>query len=127
MRFQDDVRWSDQELELQADETSRNFLKFFTEWFDAAERRLDTKFDFMACSDPIRQAAIASAVRDGLADTEIKLGFLSIEWIGQMVVLAWQHWIHGVDMERGLTIIERRALEQMAAVKLAELQSSATL
>ena len=128
MRFQDQTRWSDQELELQADETSRKFLAFFTEWFDAAEEKLKDKPNWTDLADPLRGSIAVVAVRHALADTEAKLeGFLGLEWIGQMLLLAEQHWVYGQELVRGLTIIERRAVELMAAVKLAELQASATL
>lgn len=123
MRFQEPTRWSDQELELQADETSRKFLAFFTDWFTEAERLLDDKVE----DEDGNLLGATEAVRAALASTEEKLGgFLGLEWIGQMLLLAEQHWFYGVDMMERLTIIERRSVELMAAVKMAELQASAT-
>lgn len=123
MQFSDDVKWADQELELQVDDTSRKFLHFFQEWFTAAEGHLDGAVD--APPSAIRDKLIVKAMRKGLEDTESAYGFLAMEWIGQMLLLAYQHWKYGSAMERGLTVIERRALEVMAAVKAAELQASA--
>lgn len=113
MKTKDDLRWADQELELQADETSQKFLSFFLAWMENAETHL--------CDGrtPIE------AVRYALTCTERDLGFLSTEWIGQMLLLAFAHWIHGEDMASGMTVIEERVLAQMSAVKMVDLQEQA--
>lgn len=130
MKFKNEVAWADQSLELQVDEVSRKFEKFFLEWFTLAETtyeqwkaKLPSQSDDIVYGDSER--AITSHVRKALAETESAYGFLSVEWIGQMLLLAYQHWKYGEPMEQGLSVIERRTLEQMAAVKAAELEASA--
>lgn len=116
MQFQDQIRWTDQEIELQADEASRAFLAFFTEWFTRAEGEMGHAW---------QNAALY--VRSALAETERANGHLSVEWIGQMLLLAREHWQYGEAMMRDLSNIEIRLIQQMEAIKLAELAESAKL
>lgn len=132
MKFQDPVKWTDQEIELQADEASRAFLAFFTEWFTRAEELYAEHEEVGGERNDsvrtVRRRTLLQAVRQALVDVEILKGALSVEWIGQMLLLAREHWIlGGDDMVHGLTRIERRVMEQMEAIKLAELQQSAKL
>ncbi|QZE10490.1 hypothetical protein SEA_SCOOBYDOOBYDOO_173 [Mycobacterium phage ScoobyDoobyDoo] len=116
MRVQDELRWADHELEMQADETSRKFHEFFKAWFGLAHTMVD---------GVETQWPVMDAVRSALRTTEDDLGFLSMEWIGQMLLVASQHWVHGDRMVEGMTALESRMMEQMAAIKLVELQESA--
>lgn len=122
MKIKDSVAWSNQEIELQADETSRKFLDFFILWFTQADAHIELQWPLTE-DNPILD--VAGAMRWGLAIAEELTGYLSMEWIGQMLVLASQHWERGEDMIEQMTIVERRTMEQMAAVKLVELQRSA--
>lgn len=123
MLYRDDVLWADQELELRQDETSRRFLDYLDKWFTLAERLYDEVDD-----SGDRKRSVVKSVRLALSylEADPEWGYLSMEWIGQMLLLAQQHWIHGEWMERGLTVLERRMLEQMTAVKMVELQESAS-
>ncbi|ASZ74726.1 hypothetical protein KHO57_gp178 [Mycobacterium phage Phabba] len=122
MKAKDATKWADQELELKQDETGRRFLEFFDEWFTLAENLAEEVDD----SGNTKRSAV-SAVRHALLDVEGRRGYLAMEWIGQMLLLAEQNWVYGEAMERGLTVLERRMMEVMAAVKLVELQESASL
>jgi hypothetical protein len=129
MQFKDLQAWTDQELELKQDDVGQKFLEFFLRWFDIAENlyaQTETVGGDRNDSErTVRRYSCISAVRHALLDAENHFGYASMEWLGQMLLLAQQHWVHGADMDLGLTILERRLLEQMTAVKLVELQTMA--
>lgn len=131
----DPIKWADQELELQADEQSRRFLRIFTDWFSLAQTLYDETEPTCGETDPKtgkqveygarRRRTLAQAVRQAMIDVEDKHGLLSMEWIGQMLLLAREHWVHGQDLMNGLTRLELRMIEQVEAVKLAMLAEAA--
>jgi hypothetical protein len=57
--------------------------------------------------------------------TEQSLGFLSVEWASQMLLVIVQHWDRGEEVWESLTVFEKRMVEQATAIKLAELQAEA--
>lgn len=114
MQIKDPVQWAQQEVELQADDASRQFLAFFQQWFATADEQIEDQGQ-----EPV------NAMRWALADTEQQLGFLAMEWIGQMLLLASMHWEFGDAMVSGMTNLEKRMVEQMTAIKLVELQETA--
>ncbi|ACH62146.1 hypothetical protein MYRNA_177 [Mycobacterium phage Myrna] len=122
VKAKDATKWADQELELRQDETGQRFLEFFTEWFTLAEKLYEERGEH---GNLVRSCV--SSVRHALLDVESRRGYLAMEWLGQMLLLAEQNWVYGAEMERGLTVLERRMMEVMAAVKLVELQESAKL
>lgn len=124
MEVQDRVRWAAQEMELKTgDDTSRKFLEFFTAWFEEAERGHANRSDTVFGSGHPRP--LMDSVRNAYVATELKLGYLSMEWIGQMLLIASEHWVHGPEMLKDMTVLEARMLEQMTAIKLVELQEAA--
>jgi hypothetical protein len=127
MQVLDPTRWGTQEIELKADAASRKFLEFFTTWFDKAEALMaDTaRHRMSSMAETLEDSRVESCVRDAYVVTELKLGYLSMEWIGQMLLIASEHWVHGAEMVKGLSVLETRMLEQMTAIKLAELQEAA--
>ena len=138
VQAKDAIKWADQQLELRQDETGTRFLEFFDEWFTIAEKLYEeteprTEKQYNAdgttgwADKQYRKRSAISAVRHALLDVEGRRGYLAMEWLGQMLLLAEQHWVYGEEMERGLTVLERRMMEVMAAVKLVELQESASL
>lgn len=139
MQTLDEAKWAEQERELRQDETGQKFLAILTAWFELAEQLYAetdpvVRQDFSG-DDPVpvetltgaqrRRRPLMHAVRQALTEVENSHGYLSMEWLGQMLLIAMQHWTHGPLMEHALTRIERRLVEQMAAVKMAELQTSA--
>lgn len=127
MKVINDVAWQEQRTELLADgELGQKFLHFFEEWFDRAEKDM-----LDGANGPDRfftsKSTVKHHVSKALEVTEQTLGFLPLEWIGQMLIVAIEHWEHGKDMHEGLTFIEHRLIEQELAKKLAELQKGATL
>lgn len=121
MRYRDRTKWEEQVYELQRDgELGEKFLEFFEFWMNSASR-LQAELANHTAEDA------ADAIRVGLQETERSFGFLSVEWIGQMLTLAVMHWEYGDDLnsEHGLTVIERRVMEQETARKLLQLQSEA--
>jgi hypothetical protein len=124
MHFRDPVAWAAQELEFQADETSRQFLAFFLDWFGCADGYLSS----WTLNEHCTSLKVADAVRNALIQTEKRQKVsLSMEWIGQMMLVASDHWKYGEELVEQLTVIERRAVQIMFDIKLATLQESATL
>lgn len=111
---QDEQRWSEQLAEFGADEPSRRFRDFLVWWVEAAERLM---------------AEEQQTVRDGLAASfevaEQTFGYLSVEWLGQMLLVIVQHWVGGAELWECLSVWERRLVEQATAIKLTELQQYA--
>lgn len=110
MRVRDDEQWNRQLSEFGADEMSGRFRDFLVFWVEAAER-------------------IGGQPRDGLVGAfgvaERTFGYISVEWLGQMLLVIVQHWFHGDELWESLSVWERRLVEQATALKLAELQEQA--
>lgn len=116
MKVKDDQVWAQQESELRtADDASRKFLEFLQVWTTEAERRLYGN----------RKYSPREALSKGFEFAEQTLGFLSVEWLGQMLLVIVQHWFYGEELWESLTVWERRMVEQATALKLVELQQSA--
>jgi hypothetical protein len=116
MRVQDEELWSVQVKEFQADEMSRKFYDFLVFWCEAAEKILDG----------YQQTPIGSLKR-AFEVAEQTLGFISVEWLSQMLLVVVQHWVYGEEIWESLSVWERRMVEQATALKLTELQESAKL
>lgn len=114
MRVRDEQDWWEQLTELDCDDDSRRFRDFLLRWVDDAEVRL-------AVGGLEPREGLASAY----ADAEDEMGFLSVEWLGQMLLVIIQHWAEGDALWESLSPWERRMVEQAVAVKVAELQKSA--
>lgn len=115
MRARDDKAWTEQLTELDADETSRKFRDFLLFWVDAIEK--------MQVEDP--DSSLASIASKALAVAEQTFGYLSMEWIAQMLFVITCHWDRGEELFESLSFIERRLVEQANAMKLVELQQQA--
>lgn len=113
MRVRDEQAWWEQLTEFDADEDSRRFRDFLLAWADQADVALQ------AGGEP-RDVLLAAF--DGV---EAERGFLSVEWLSQMLLVLVQHWGAGEDLWASLSAWERRMVEQSAAIKLAELQAMA--
>lgn len=120
MRTVNEARWSETQASLRAEETGARFLDFFTFWFDAAETLLDEGYH-----GEFGERGPVIAMREALELAEQELGFITIDWIGQMLCVASMHWQHGKRMAEEMTPIEVRAMETALAMKIAQLQESA--
>lgn len=120
MRTVNEVRWSETQASLRSDEVGTKFLDFYTFWFDAADRLLDEGYsvDF-----GVRGPVLAMRRAFELAEEE--LGFITVDWVGQMLCVASMHWVQGKRMAEEMTPIEVRVMETALAMKLAQLQESA--
>ena len=124
MKFADDVKWSEQEMELNSTEDGRKFLLFFLDWFTAVENTLNSTPDTeLGWGDD--SLMICREVNNALAELEIEKGHLGLEWLGQMLLLAREHWKYGDEMMDGLSAIEMRVVQIAEVLKLAELQEQA--
>lgn len=116
MRVIDEEAWSVQYEELGADETSRKFRTFLVFWVEAADTLLGEDDGSLHPHD-----ALSSAFEV----TEKEYGFLSMEWLGQMLLLVIQYWEDGMRLFDSLSVFERRLVEQATAMKVVELQGLA--
>lgn len=116
MKVNDEMAWAQQESELKSgDEASVKFLDFLLVWVGRAEDVLLGKSDLSP----------REALSKGFEFAEQTLGFLSVEWLGQMLLVIVQHWFHGEQLWESLSVWERRMVEQATALKLVELEEQA--
>lgn len=130
MKARDDRAWAEQMSEFDADEQSQRFRDFLLFWVDTAEKIIeeedsDQGFQELGWGDD--EEIIHEVVSNALSVAEQTLGFLSVEWISQMLLVITQHWERGEQLLQGLTFIETRLVEQATAMKLAELQVAASI
>jgi hypothetical protein len=115
MRVKDEQLWSLQLAEFEADEMGQKFREFLVTWADTADR--------LAADSPATR--LSDAVSKAFEETEEIFGFISVEWLGQMLLVIIQHWISGEELWESLSVWERRMVEQATALKIAELQDQA--
>ena len=119
MQVQDEELWSVQLEEFKADELSEKFRDFLVFWCDTAEKLLDS------LSNIDHQLTPAGSLKRSFEIAEQTFGYISTEWLGQMLLVVIQHWVHGTEVWETLSVWERRMVEQATAIKLAELQEAA--
>lgn len=90
-------------------------MDFLIFWFDGAEEILKTQ----------TTPDLHAAVQLSLAAAEAQFGYLSVDLIGSMLIVASMHWTHGPEFATALTHIERRVVEESLGRKLAQLQEQA--
>ena len=114
MRVSDESRWVVQQAELRESETGGAFLAFMESWLGRAERVIDDK-----------GWTPDEALRQTLGPTDAELGRLSSNFLGQMLVVIVSHWVHGEEVDRGLTPLEHRVFEDYVALLVATAQQVA--
>lgn len=128
MKARDADAWTQQTVELRADENGQRFLTFFEFWFDAAEKLISDGLDAQMCNGtPSNAWTPVRAMREALKVSEEQLGFLTVDWIGQMLAVASMHWAHGQEMVKGLTFVEHRLVQESVARKVAQLAEDAKI
>ena len=116
MKVKDESHWAQQASELQnTDEDSRKFHDFLVLWLDTADQALEKGTDLSPYTELSKAFEVA----------EQTLGYLSVEWLGQMLLVVIGHWVHGDLVWESLTVWEKRMVEQSIAIKLVELQEQA--
>ena len=119
MHVRDEQAWTEQLTEFEADDLSKQFRDILLFWMDTTEKVIEESdwysrdFTFIACA------------RKAFEVTEQTFGFISVEWIGQLLLVFVQHWTYGQQLYDELTYLEKRMVEQATALKLAELQTIA--
>lgn len=119
MEVQDREIWSVQLKEFEADEVSQKFRDFLVFWVETAEKLLDS------LSNIDHQLTPAGSLKRCFEIAEQTFGYISVEWLGQMLLVVIQHWVYGPEIWETLSVWERRMVEQAAAMKMAELQEMA--
>lgn len=116
MKARDEELWQQQRQELQAEEVGQDFLAFVECWVDQAEKLLEQDI-----------GSPAQAVRHALSHADSTHGRVSVHFLGQMLVVIGTHWQHGEEVIGGLTPIELRLVQDMLALKFAELERQAAV
>jgi hypothetical protein len=106
--------WAQQCAELQENQTGRDFLEFIETWVTQAEQLYEEDI-----------GSPATALRHALDHADQTHGRVGIHFLGQMLVVVATHWEHGEEMAESLTPIELRLVQDMLALKCAELQDQA--
>ena len=114
MIVRDEALWSQQRAELLGDQTGRDFLEFIETWTARA--------DELYAEDI---GSPATAIRYSLEYADQAHGRISAHYLGQMLVVIATHWKYGEEMAEGLGPIEMRLVQDMLAMKCAELQQQA--
>ncbi len=116
MRVCDESTWQLQRSELLADgEVGQQFLTVLEAWVGAAEELLDAA----------GTQEYAGAINMALGVMEQKYGPVSIGFLAQMLVVIASFWEHGDQLVEGLSAIELRLIQEVAAVKIATLMAEA--
>ncbi len=116
MKVRDEQLWLQQLSEFKADEMSRKFSQFLVFWTDATETMM---------AESKGELTPYTALSKAFEVAEQTFGYLSVEWLGQMLLVIGQHWFHGDDLWESLSVWERRMVDQATALKIAEMQKIA--
>lgn len=114
MKVVDDSLWQEMASGLKSDSIGEAFHDFIVEWCDRAEALLEQGWD-----TPL------DALRISLATVEESQERKAILIVGQCLVVICMHWIHGTSVAQDLTEFEARLVEDITAMKIAQLQSEA--
>ena len=114
MRVVDEALWQELASGLKSDSIGEAFHDFVVEWCDRAEALLEQGWD-----TPL------DALRISLATVEDSQERKTIWIIGQSLVLICMHWVHGTSVAQDLTEFEARLVEDITAMKIAQLQAQA--
>lgn len=125
MQVRNEVAWAEQLTEFEADDLSRKFRDFLVFWLETADK-------FFEEIEPgqlggWRKFSELEAISKAFELAEQTFGFLSIEWIAQMLLVITEHWERGEQLYESLSVFEKRLVEQATAMKLADLQSAANM
>jgi hypothetical protein len=116
VKVRDPQAWSEQLAEFNADESSRKFRDFLVFWVEQADiARAESAVS------PVEALGKAFEV------AEQTFGYLSVEWLSQMLLVIVNHWVDGPVLWESLSVFERRMVEQATALKLTELQEYAKM
>lgn len=118
MKVKDELLWSQQVSEFKADEQSQMFHDFLVFWVETAETMMDESNATLHPHDALSKAFEVA---------EQTLGFLSVEWLSQMLLVVVQFWVNGDRLWESLSVWERRLVEQATAMKIVDLQQEAAL
>lgn len=114
MRVCDQALWNLQCRELETNQIGRDFLSFLQTWVDQAEKLHDEEI-----------GSWTTALRHALDHADIVHGRVSAHFMGQMLVVIATHWEHGQEAVESMSSIELRLVQDMLALKVAELQQQA--
>jgi hypothetical protein len=106
--------WSSAESVMKSDELGSRFVEVLDFWTDTME-------------EGIRQNEfhLDHVFRLAFTKVEEKFGHLTIHWMGQIVAVIVQWWIHGEELYEALSPLESRIVEEALSQKMRELSELA--
>jgi hypothetical protein len=110
----DESLWQELAGELKSDSIGEAFHDFVVEWCDRAEALLEQGW-----------VSPLDALRISLAIVEDSHERKTIWIVGQALVLICMHWVHGTSIAQEFTEFEARLVEDVTAMKIAQLQEQA--
>ncbi|AAN16815.1 hypothetical protein Cali_184 [Mycobacterium phage Cali] len=123
MRVKNEDLWTQELSLMDRDEATRKFRDFLVKWGELAEEGIKSLPEEGAQAGPY---FFAEAVSKALPVAEQTMGgYVSVEWIGQMLLYFTQHAVWGEDMYEGLPYIVQRLVDQAAAVAISQMQEEA--
>ena len=121
MKTKDEASWQARRAALLADgETGKAFLACVEDWAKAAEEHLLHADHY----GPTHYTEM-DAARDSLPEMEVRYGRIGAHFLGQMLWVLGEHWFFGHELMGGLSVIERRLVEDCVIIKVAEEQVKA--
>lgn len=124
MKVRDEEAWQERCAELSVDRTGRIFRAFLEYWAEKAENLMWEGTGGQR--DPVPWMNPADALNMGLCLAEEHFGRCGAHFLGQMIAVLAEHWEHGEELMQGLTPFERRVVEDLTLLKIAQEQEKAT-
>lgn len=126
MKVRDESIWLAARMDLAADgEPGRAMESFVIDWCERAEHALVAGREFQNDDGSWIGIDPAAALRDALPAAEARSGQLSFSSLVQALLIVLAVWEHGAEMFDYLTIMEKRAVLEMTAIKQADLEAAA--
>jgi hypothetical protein len=116
MKIRDESLWHELVKDLKESDEGVAFYDFVTAWADRAEQIME---QFREGGTP------AEALRMVLPTVENSFERKTIWILGQCLVVLCMHWEHGEELTNTFTELEIRLVEDVTALKIAQLQAAA--
>lgn len=117
MKVKDQNAWLQQVQEFKQDELGTRFCEILEFWADAAEKEFDES----------GWTPTADVLRELLPTVEKEFGVITTHWLSQLLTVLVIHWENGMSLEAGLTIFERKMVQEAFMRKAEELQQQAAI
>lgn len=126
MKIRDEALWLTVRMDLATDgATGKAMEEFVADWCTRAEYALEENAEFAQEDGSFSGMDPAAALREALPAAEVLCGQVSFSALIQALIIVMGVWEHGAAVRDYLSVIERRAVMEMVAMKAAELAERA--